>query len=109
MRKISVNMMNLKYIKKIFLNIVKLISIILVANIIGLELCNVYAVITLNKLPNSLNPFFWIGRFVIAVHLIEAIIAAFYAPSRKKIPIQYGTYTFFVGTVSLLELFDKDS
>lgn len=102
-------MMNLKYIKKIFSTLVKVISIIIVASAIGLELCNVYAVLTNSKLPSSLNPIFWIGRFVIAVHLIEAVIAAFYAPSRKKMPIKYGTYTFFVGTVGLLELFDKDN
>ncbi len=42
-----------------------------------------------------------------ASHFIEAIIAAFYAPSRKKMPIQYATYTFFVGTIGLLELFDQ--
>ncbi|MFH7026676.1 MAG: hypothetical protein ACHBN1_14995 [Heteroscytonema crispum UTEX LB 1556] len=101
--------MNLKYIKKIFSTLVKVISIIIVASAIGLELCNVYAVLTNSKLPSSLNPIFWIGRFVIAVHLIEAVIAAFYAPSRKKMPIKYGTYTFFVGTVGLLELFDKDN
>jgi len=41
-------------------------------------------------------------------HFIEAIVAAFYAPSRKKMPIRYATYTFFVGTIGLLELFDRD-
>lgn len=40
-------------------------------------------------------------------HFIESIIAAFYAPSRKKMPIKYATYTFFVGTIGLLELFDQ--
>ncbi|MEQ9357174.1 MAG: hypothetical protein RIG63_18605 [Coleofasciculus chthonoplastes F3-SA18-01] len=39
---------------------------------------------------------------------MEAIIAAVYAPSRQKTPIVYGTYTFFVGTVGLLELFDQE-
>jgi len=42
------------------------------------------------------------------MHLVEAIIAAAYAPSRQKKPIVYATYTFFVGTVGLLELFDQE-
>jgi Domain of unknown function (DUF4499) len=50
----------------------------------------------------------WVGSFAITVHLIEAVIAAFYASSRNKNPIKYGIYTFFVGTVGLLELFDRD-
>jgi hypothetical protein len=41
------------------------------------------------------------------MHFVEAIIAAVYAPSRQKTPIVYATYTFFVGTVGLLELFDQ--
>jgi hypothetical protein len=106
---ILVKIMNLKYVQKKISPIIKVISIILISSGIGLELSNIYAVLINSKLPSSLNPFFWIERFAITVHLIEAIIAAFYAPSRKKIPIQYGTYTFFVGTVALLELFDKDS
>ncbi|WP_407891284.1 hypothetical protein [Scytonema sp. NUACC26] len=55
-----------------------------------------------------LNPVFWIERFAVTIHFVEGVIAAFYAPSRKKLPIQYGTYTFFVGTVGLLELFAKE-
>ncbi|HEY9666326.1 MAG TPA: hypothetical protein V6C91_05945 [Coleofasciculaceae cyanobacterium] len=43
----------------------------------------------------------------IAIHFVEGFIAAYKAPSRKKMPFQYGTYTFFVGTVGLLELFDE--
>lgn len=41
------------------------------------------------------------------IHFIEGIIAAYKAPLKNKIPINYGIYTFFVGTVGLLELFDK--
>lgn len=73
----------------------------------GLELWNVYALLTSSKLPSSLNPIFGIERVAVAIHLIEGVVAAYYAPSRNKMPIPYGTYTFFVGTVGLLELFDK--
>lgn len=79
----------------------------LITSAIGLESWNSYAVITNSHLPSSLNPIFWIERFAMTSHLIESIIAAFYAPSRKKMPIKYATYTFFVGTIGLLELFDQ--
>jgi len=53
-------------------------------------------------MPSGLNLVFGIERFAIAVHFVEGVIAAYKAPSRKKKPIEYGTYTFFVGTVGLL-------
>lgn len=80
---------------------------ILIASAIGLELWNVYALLSNTNIPSSLNPIFGIERFAVAIHLVEGVIAAFYAPSRKKPPIKYGVYTFFVGTVGLLELFEK--
>jgi hypothetical protein len=49
-----------------------------------------------------------LGRFAVTIHLVEGIIAGAYAPSRQKTPIVYGTYTFFVGTVGLLELLDQE-
>lgn len=98
--------MNYNY-KKIFFIIIKFISIILITSAIGLELWNAYALLTNSNMPSGLNLVFWIERFAIAVHLVEGVIAAYKAPSRKKKPIKYGTYTFFVGTVGLLELFEK--
>lgn len=99
--------MNLKDTKKRFFTIIKFISVFLIASALGLELWNVHALLTNSKMPSSLSPIFWIERFAIAIHLVEGVIAASYAPSRNKRPIKYGTYTFFVGTVGLLELFDN--
>lgn len=101
--------MNLKSINKNILSFVKIISTVLITSAIGLESWNIYAVITDSYVPSSLNPIFWIERFAITSHFIEGIIAAFYAPSRKKMPIKYATYTFFVGTIGLLELFDREN
>ena len=89
--------------------LIKVISTVLITSAIGLELWNVAVIITHNALPNSLNLFFWIGRFAMAIHVIEGGIAAVYAPSRKKPPIQYGVYTFFVGSVGLIALFDQEN
>jgi hypothetical protein len=99
--------MILKDTKRRFFSLIKVISVVLIASAIGLELWNAYALLTNSKLPSSLNPIFWVERFAVAIHFVEGVIAASYAPSRKKMPIKYGTYTFFVGTIGLLELFDK--
>ncbi|BDI18700.1 hypothetical protein ANSO36C_45020 [Nostoc cf. commune SO-36] len=100
--------MDFKFIKKKIYTIVKIISTVLITSAIGLESWNIYALITDTNVPSSLNPIFWIERFAMTSHFIEGIIAAFYAPSRKKMPIKYATYTFFVGTIGLLELFDQE-
>ena len=99
--------MILKDTKRRFFSLIKVISVVLITSAIGLELWNAYALLTNSKLPSSLNPIFWVERFAVAIHFVEGVIAASYAPSRKKMPIKYGTYTFFVGTVGLLEVFDK--
>ena len=90
---------------KIFLPI-KVISTILIISALIWEIGNIYATFTGLKIPSSLNPIFWIERFALSAHLIEAIIAAFYASSKGKSSIRYAIYTFFVGTVSLWELFE---
>jgi pilus assembly protein TadC len=89
-------------LKKTLASVVKVISTVLITAAIGLELWNIY-----NQIPSSLNLIVWLERFAITAHLIEAAIAAFYASTKNKIPIKYATYTFFVGTVGLLELFAK--
>lgn len=100
--------MNSNDSKRRFFNAIKLISVVLITSAIGLELWNAYALLTNSKIPSALNPIFLIERLAIAIHFLEGVIAAYKAPSRKKMPIQYGTYTFFVGTVGLLELFETE-
>jgi hypothetical protein len=92
--------------KKLF-TVIKVISIFFIASAVGWEVANIYAILTNQKLSSSLNFIFWIERFALVAHLIEGIVAASYAPSKRKAAIQYGTYTFFVGTVGLLELFEE--
>lgn len=97
--------MTLNQIKAIIFPVIKVISTILITSAIAWELGNIYANFTNQKIPSSLNPIFWVGRFALTAHLIEGIIAAFYAPTKNKTPITYGIYTFFIGTIGLLELF----
>lgn len=99
--------MKFKNLKRNLFSIIKFISVTLISGAIGLEIWNVSALITNSKIPNSLNLIIWIAHFAISIHLLEGFIAAYKAPSIKKMPIKYGTYTFFVGTVGLLELFEK--
>jgi membrane-associated HD superfamily phosphohydrolase len=101
------NSMDSRDIKKRLFKFIKIISIVLITSAIGLELWNVYALLTNSKIPSILHPIFLIERLAIASHFVEAMIAAYKAPSKNKMPLKYGTYTFFVGTVGLLELFDE--
>ena len=94
--------------KKVFA-LIKVISTVLIASAIGLEFWNVYARLHHGALPSRLNLVFWIGGFALSIHAIEGVIAAAFAPSRQKQPLQYGIFTFFVGTVGLLELFDPET
>ncbi|MCF4970051.1 hypothetical protein CV014_24510 [Nostoc sp. CMAA1605] len=87
---------------------IKLISVFLITSAIVLEIWNIYTPFNNETTSNSLNIVFWIGRFALFSHFLEAIIATFYANSRNRIPLQYGIYTFFVGTIGLLELFRKE-
>ncbi|CDN15188.1 hypothetical protein RintRC_3145 [Richelia intracellularis] len=40
---------------------------------------------------------------------MEALVAAYFASKKDKSLVKYATYTFFVGTVGLLELFSSKS
>lgn len=97
--------MYLKYITTNIFPLIKLTSTTLIVGAIGLELWHIYAVLTHIQIPRILYPIFWLERLALVSHAIEAIVAAFWAHSRKEIPLKYGTYTFFVGTVGLVELF----
>ncbi|WP_414550538.1 hypothetical protein [Anabaena sp. CCY 0017] len=95
-------------IQKTLTTMIKVISTVFMSCAIGWELWNIYAVMNNLSIPSSLNFIFWIERFAITAHSIEAVIAAFYAPKKQKTPIKYAIYTFFVGTVALIELFAKE-
>lgn len=99
--------MEFQDIKTNLFTLIKLISIVLISSAIGLELWNAYALMNNSTIPTSLNLILLIAHLAISIHFFEGLIAAYKAPSKEKMPIKYGTYTFFVGTVGLLELFEK--
>jgi hypothetical protein len=91
---------------KFLLTTIKIISTILIVGVLGLELRNLYALRS-QMIPLELPfPLLWIGRFALVAHFLEGMIAFIYAPFRNQSAIASGIYTFFVGTVGLVELFE---
>jgi hypothetical protein len=96
-------------IKQTLFPLIKVASTGLISGAIGLEGWHLLMLPISAETLNLLTPIFWIGRLGMAAHLIEAIVAALYAPSKGKNPLRYSLYTFFVGTVGLVELFEQTS
>jgi hypothetical protein len=96
-------------IKQNIFPLIKVTSTLLISGAIGLEGWRLLMLPISEETLNVLTPIFWIGRLGMAAHLIEALIAALYAPSRGKNPLRYSLHTFFVGTVGLVELFEQTS
>ena len=94
------------------LNPVKVFSSVLVAGALGLELWNILAG---GSFFSDWKLVFYLGRLVLVSHGLEAIIAVVYAGSKGRTakrrqslpPVVTGIYTFFVGTVGLVELFQE--
>ncbi len=101
--------MKLEYIKEKLFPAIKIISTVVITSAIGLEIWDIQALTSNTHLPIILNPILIIAHLALSAHLVEAIIAAYYAPTKNKTSIQYGIYTFFVGTIGLLELFENHS
>jgi hypothetical protein len=90
------------------LTTIKGISIILITSAMGLEAWNLYAQMHNITIPVALDPVFALERIAVSAHGIEGIVAAGFASSKAKMPISYGFYTFFVGTIGLVELFTEE-
>ena len=88
--------------------VIKITSTLLIIGALALELGNIYAGLSQTNPLNFPVPLLWIGRFALIAHFLEAIMAVIYAPSRNQSAIASGIYTFFVGTVGLVELFGSN-
>jgi hypothetical protein len=101
----------MKKIKKQLFTIIKIIASILIPNAIGLEIWNIYTIINHQSLPipHILNPVLIFTHIALFAHFVEGVIATIYAPSKNQPAIKYGIYTFFVGTIGLLELWENNS
>lgn len=88
--------------------LIKTLSMILITGALGLEVWHGLAALERFLFPEALDLGLGLGRFALGSHLIEALIAGVYASKKQKLPLRYGVYTFFVGTVGLVELFRAD-
>ncbi|MEB3230050.1 MAG: hypothetical protein VKJ64_03505 [Leptolyngbyaceae bacterium] len=82
-------------------------SIILISAALGLELANLYHWLQTDSPIQGLTLVFTIERIVLISHGIEGAIAMGYASAKGRSPWRYSLYTFFVGTIALIELFSQ--
>lgn len=99
--------MNFAAIQRAIAPPIKILSVVLMASFIGLELYHMGAIATQHILISRLKLPLMLGHIVIASHAIEGAIAALYASSRGQSPWRCGVYTFWVGTIGLVELFTR--
>ena len=100
--------MNLTALKPQGFAIIKGVSILVVLSALSLEGWNLTTGLAHQHLSSAFNGVFVIERFVVGAHLLEATIALMFAASKGKSPLPFALYTFFVGTVALLELFSSE-
>jgi hypothetical protein len=92
-------------LKSTLTRLIKVLSIGLISSALGLELWNLYTGELQALTSGGGRWLIYLERFALISHSIEGVVAAFCAPSRGQFPVSYGIYTFFVGTVGLIELF----
>lgn len=95
--------------KQPLLLLIKDLSILLMMGAIGLELWQILSVLTQSPQPTLPLAVFWVARFALVAHGIEAIVAAVYAARHQRSPWFHAIYTFFVGTVGLVELLTSNT
>ena len=71
-----------------------------------LQLFYLYAVLNAQQIPKAIEIIIWIAGLAVFIHLIEGILAFVFTFSQPKNSLRYAIYTFFTGTISLLELFE---
>ncbi|MGF1514141.1 MAG: hypothetical protein ACFB5Z_10660 [Elainellaceae cyanobacterium] len=84
---------------------IKLLSIALMSLALGLEIAKL-SPWTLPPIPAALLT---TARAALIIHLLEGAIAVAAAIIYRKPALRYGPYTFWVGTVGLVEIFKHAS
>ncbi|MBD2258432.1 hypothetical protein [Pseudanabaena sp. FACHB-2040] len=92
--------------KKSISTLIKRLSTVLIPTAVGLEGWALYTTLAGRTLPGFLIPVLWLGGFALVAHSVEGVVAAVYAAKKQEDPVRWGFYTFLVGTVGLLELFE---
>lgn len=89
--------------------LIKGVSIVLITGAIGLELWPMLSQLTQSPRPPLPIAVFWVTRFALIAHGVEALVAAVVAIRQQRSPIFAAIYTFFVGTVGLVEQVTADA
>lgn len=95
--------------KPIIFSLIKGTSIIVITAALGLEVWSFQSRVTQTPLFIIPSPAFWLAHIALTAHAVESAIAAVYASRQHKSPFSYAIYTFFVGTIGLIELFTVDA
>lgn len=95
--------------KQPLLLLIKCLSIFLITGAICLELWQHQFLLSQSSRPTLPLAVFWVARFALVAHGVEAIIAAIYAARHHRAPWFHAIYTFFVGTVGLVELLTSNT
>ena len=90
-------------------NAIAIVSTVVMTGALGLLGGKIYLQFQGKSLPDGLNALFWLASIALIAHTIQGAIAAFKANSSDRNPLTSGIYTFFVGTVGLLKLSEKNS
>lgn len=94
--------------KQTVYSVIKVLSIGLIGSAIAFELCNLATAPNWATFPPLWPKLIWLGRVIMATHLVEGIVAAVLVRDRPELnSLSYGFYTFWVGTVGLQELGDR--
>lgn len=84
---------------------IKITSTVVITGALGLESWNLYG-----GFPQGQTSAFWqvllmLVHLGLLVHLIEGIVAVYLSPRHQA--LQSGVYTFFTGTLSLWEIYQR--
>lgn len=102
----------IKYtMQKPFQRMIKMTSTVLMCSLVVLEISRLSGMNQGYDLMAYVPWLFYLGRFALVIHLCEAIVVGIYIMVKqdevRRSPWKQGIYTFFVGTIALLELWQK--
>lgn len=95
--------------KLLIIKIIKLLSPILMLGFLVLDSDFIYLYFNHREIPSLVKILTIMGTLILIIHLMEAIIAGFLAKDKEENPLNYGIYTFFIGTIGLFELLEKEN
>lgn len=84
---------------------IKITSTVVITGALGLEVWNLSGGFQQNEMSGFWQILLILVHFGLLAHLIEGILAGFLSPRHQA--LQAGVYTFFTGTVSLWEIYQR--